>query len=231
MIQRRGPCVQLIMIAVSSFPESAGGASAATLWEEVRPALYIGMMESPARDGRPDFARLIVAAGRKDRDAFATLFQYFAPRIKTMMMRSGLPDQRAEDIAQDTMLAVWHKAHLFDPAGAGPSAWIYTIARNLRIDRLRREQREKRLEGDVAAGSDAEQTLPDSQLVTGQSEEHVRLGLAKLSEEQKTVVTLSFFENKPHSEIAQTLGIPLGTVKSRLRLAIKRLRTLLEEPR
>lgn len=230
MIQRRGLRVQPTMIAVSSFPEIAGGASTATLWGEIRPALYNDMMESSARDRRPDFARLIVAAGRKDRDAFATLFEYFAPRIKTMMMRSGLQDQRAEDLAQDTMLTVWHKAHLFDPAGAGPSAWIYTIARNLRIDRLRREQRAQRVEGEVAPGSDAEQTLPDSQLVTLQAEEHVRLGLAKLSEDQKTVVTLSFFENKPHSEIAQALGIPLGTVKSRLRLAIKRLRTLLEEP-
>jgi RNA polymerase sigma-70 factor (ECF subfamily) len=188
------------------------------------------MMEPPAPDARPNFARLIVAVGRKDRDAFATLFQYFAPRIKTMMMRSGLPDQRAEDLAQDTMFAVWQKAHQFDPAGAGPAAWIYTIARNLRIDRLRREQRAQRIESEVSPGSDVDQPLPDSQLVTAQAEEHVRSGLARLSEEQKAVVTLSFFENKPHPEIAEALGIPIGTVKSRLRLAIKRLRTLLEEP-
>jgi RNA polymerase sigma-70 factor (ECF subfamily) len=218
------------MIVASPFPKTATGAYTAMHWGDVRPVLYNDTMESPVRDRQPDFARLIVAVGRKDRDAFAVLFQHFAPRIKTMMMRSGLSGPRAEDLAQDTMLAVWHKAPLFDPAGAGPSAWIYTISRNLRIDRLRRERRAQTVEAEAVPGSDAEQALPDSHLATLQAEEHLRLGLAKLSEEQKTVVTLSFFESKPHSEIALALGIPLGTVKSRLRLAIKRLRTLLEEP-
>jgi RNA polymerase sigma-70 factor, ECF subfamily len=199
-------------------------------WAALRPVLHRGMPESLVQDRRAEFAHLIVAVGRQDRDAFAVLFGHFAPRVKSMMIRAGLPDQRAEDIAQDTMLAVWHKAHLFDPAGAGPSAWIYTIARNLRVDALRRDQRAQRAEGEAMQQPEDHQPLPDAQLASSQSEEKVRAVLARLSEEQVRVVTLSFFENKPHPEIAQALGIPLGTVKSRLRLAMKRLRTLLEDP-
>jgi RNA polymerase sigma-70 factor (ECF subfamily) len=187
-------------------------------------------MEPSVQDRRTELVCLIVAVGRRDRDAFARLFEHFAPRIKTMMLRAGLPDQPAEDLAQDTMLAVWHKAHLFDPAGAGPSAWIYTIARNLRIDALRRQQRMQSVKDQVMQEPAAEQSLPDAQVASSQAEERVRLALGQLSEEQLKVVTLSFFENKPHPEIAETLGIPLGTVKSRLRLAMTRLRTLLEEP-
>ena len=187
------------------------------------------MSDTQIQDRRVEFARLIVAVGRKDRDAFATLFQYFAPRVKTMMIRAGVPEQRADDLAQDTMLSVWHKSHMFDPSGAGPSAWIYTIARNLRIDSLRREQRAQRVADEAMQQPEIEQPLPDALLAESEVEEKVRAGLATLSEEQMKVVTLSFFENRPHPEIAQVLGIPLGTVKSRLRLAMKRLRSLLEE--
>lgn len=200
-----------------------------TYWGESRLILDRGMPDSSIQEHRAELARLIVAVGRKDREAFASLFEYFAPRVKTMLVRTGLTDQRAEDLAQDTMLAVWSKAHLFDPAGAGPSAWIYTIARNIRIDVLRREQRVQRVEGEAMQQPEVEQTLPDAQLLSSQGEETIRFALAGLSEEQLKVVTFSFFENKPHPEIAQALGIPLGTVKSRLRLAMKRLRTLLEE--
>jgi RNA polymerase sigma-70 factor, ECF subfamily len=189
------------------------------------------MPATDIRDRRGEFARLIVAVGRQDRDAFAALFEYFAPRVKTMMMRSGIPDQRAEDLAQDTMLMVWHKAHLFDPAGGGPSAWIYTIARNLRFDALRREQRAQRAEDQAIQEPDVGPSLPDAQLASSEAEDKVRVCLANLSAEQLEVVRLSFFEDRPHPEMAQALGIPLGTVKSRLRLAMKRLRTLLDEPR
>src|SRR5690349_10777818 len=115
------------MVAVSSFPGAAAvrcGARSAH-WAALRPILHRGMPDTQIQDRRAELALFIVAIGRKDRDAFAALFEYFAPRVKAMMMRAGVPEQRAEDLAQDTMLAVWHKAHLFDPSGAGPSAWIY----------------------------------------------------------------------------------------------------------
>ena len=188
------------------------------------------MADTRMHDRRGEFSNLIVAVGQHDRAAFATLFSYFAPRIKAMMMKTGLPDQRAEDVAQEAMLLVWRKAALFDPAGAGPSAWIYTIARNARIDALRREQRTQRIENEALLEPETFSPSADLLLISSQSEELARASLARLSDDQKTVVTMSFFEDRPHSEIAEVLGIPLGTVKSRLRLAIKRLRSLLEEP-
>ena len=170
-------------------------------------------------------------AKRQDRAAFAALFEFFAPRIKAFMQRSGASEAKAEELAQETMLAVWRKAALFDPASAGAAAWIFTIARNLRIDAHRRERR-----GGVIETSDVEiefqiddSPQPDALLATTQSEERVRSALTKLSNEQMRVVELSFFEEKAHAEIAEILGIPLGTVKSRLRLAMSRLRNLLSE--
>jgi len=170
-------------------------------------------------------------AKRQDRAAFAALFEFFAPRIKAFMQRSGASEAKAEELAQETMLAVWRKAALFDPASAGAAAWIFTIARNLRIDAHRRERR-----GGVIETSDVEiefqiddSPQPDALLATTQSEERVRSALTKLSDDQMRVVELSFFEEKAHAEIAEILGIPLGTVKSRLRLAMSRLRNLLSE--
>ena len=170
-------------------------------------------------------------AQRQDRAAFAALFAYFAPRIKAFMQRSGASEASAEELAQETMLTVWRKATLFDPESAGAAGWIFTIARNLRIDYYRRERR-----GGTIESSDVnmefqidESPLPDSRLASAQDEDRIRSALSKLSEDQMRVVELSFFEEKAHAEIAQILGIPLGTVKSRLRLAITRLRNLLSE--
>jgi RNA polymerase sigma-70 factor, ECF subfamily len=176
------------------------------------------------------WAALIEAvATRGDRAAFAMLFEHFAPRIKTFMRRSGASEQSADEFAQEALLAVWSKARLFDPVSVGASAWIFTIARNLRIDVLRRE---KRTGMDYTVEIDPEFHLdegpqPDARLATSQVESRVRNALTHLSEDQLRVVELSFFDEKAHAEIAQTLQIPLGTVKSRLRLAMNRLRGLL----
>ncbi len=176
------------------------------------------------------WAALIEAvATRQDREAFATLFEHFAPRIKTFMRRSGASEQAADEFAQEALLAVWSKARLFDPKSVGATAWIFTIARNLRIDVLRREKRAGRdhtVEVDPEFHVD-EGPQPDAGLAASQLEYRVRNALALLSEDQQRVVELSFFDEKAHAEIAQALRIPLGTVKSRLRLAMNRLRGLL----
>ena len=176
-------------------------------------------------------ALIEAVAARGDREAFATLFEYFAQRIKTFMRRSGASEQSADELAQEALLAVWSKAKLFNPESVGATAWIFTIARNLRIDALRRE---KRTGMDYTVEIDPEFHVddgppPDATLASSQLESRVRDALAVLSEDQLRVVELSFFEEKAHAEIAQTLRIPLGTVKSRLRLAMNRLRGLLDD--
>jgi RNA polymerase sigma-70 factor (ECF subfamily) len=176
------------------------------------------------------WAALIEAVAlRQDRDAFAALFAHFAPRIKAFMLRSGASAHTADELAQEALLAVWSKATLFDPTSTGAAAWIFTIARNLRIDALRRQKRnptydtaEVDLEFQVDAGPQ-----PDAGLAASQVESRVRSALSVLPEDQLRVIELSFFEEKAHAEIADTLRIPLGTVKSRLRLAMNRLRGLL----
>ena len=184
------------------------------------------------RDDR--WAACIAAiASRQDRSAFAELFSHFAPRVKSNLQRRGASDSQAEEIAQETMLAVWRKAELYDAGAANVATWVFTIARNLRIDAGRRERRGGATRvSDVEAEFEADETpLADAQLAAAQSEARVRAALKSLSGDQLKVISMSFFEDRAHGEIARTLQIPLGTVKSRLRLAMNRLRSLLEEAR
>jgi RNA polymerase sigma-70 factor (ECF subfamily) len=178
------------------------------------------------------WGRLVEAVAiYQDRAAFAALFEFFAPRVKALMIRSGASGVTAEELAQETLLAVWRKARLFDRSRGAASAWIFAIARNLRIDAARRERRGLDA-GDplaqIALRTD-DSTLPDFPLAMKQTEKRIRAALAKLSEGQMRVVELSFYGGKAHAEIAQILCIPTGTVKSRMRLAMNRLRSLLIE--
>ncbi|BCG96742.1 RNA polymerase sigma factor [Mesorhizobium sp. 131-2-1] len=170
-----------------------------------------------------------VAQGR-DRAAFATLFGFYAPRLKAFMMRSGMAASTAEDIAQETMLLVWKKASYFDPARAGVSTWIFTIGRNVRIDRLRRESRPAAVASAFDPSDEPESPVSgEAAVMAAEREERVRSAVALLSPEQADILRLSFFADKPQSEIASQLRIPLGTVKSRVRLALSRLRQILDD--
>ena len=170
-------------------------------------------------------SELIVAiAERKDRDAFAILFNHFAPRVKSYVLRLGAGPEAAEELAQETLLTVWRRAGAYDPVRAAASTWIFTIARNLRIDLARRNRRP--MPTDDPFGDLEGPTAPDAALCELQDSERIAAALASLSPEQSQVVRLAFFSDKPHTEIATDLGIPLGTVKSRLRLAMARLRGL-----
>jgi RNA polymerase sigma-70 factor (ECF subfamily) len=165
-------------------------------------------------------------AERGDRAAFAALFTHYAPRIKAYMLRLGAGNELAEETAQEAMLAVWRKAALFDPARASASAWIFTIARNLRIDALRHARL-------ALAESDPVPEPPpagaDAAIDAARRAKRLRQALATLPAEQAEVIRLSFFDDRPHAEIERALEIPLGTVKSRLRLAMAKLRLLLED--
>lgn len=181
---------------------------------------------SQAPAGR-EFGALIEAiAQRRDRDAFGALFDFYAPRIKTFLMKRGANADVAEDLAQEALLLVWRRASTFDPSKASASTWIFTIARNLRIDQFRREQRMAKNDDVELVDSDGP-PRPDELLTASDSGEHVRDALRQLPPDQLRVVELSFFEGRAHGEIASLLELPLGTVKSRLRLAFGRLRSLL----
>lgn len=182
---------------------------------------------SPTGDDWPALMRRV--ADQRDREAFGRLFSHFAPRVKSYLIRSGSTDGAAEDLAQDALVMVWRKAALFDPAQAAVSTWIFTIARRLRIDAARRHQLDgagdecfefDRLEADqpgVAEHADA----------TRQAR-RVREALERLPPEQAQVLRLSFYDDEPHARIAAELGLPLGTVKSRIRLAVAHLRRMID---
>lgn len=168
-----------------------------------------------------------------DRPAFAALFRHFAPRVKGFLMRSGVQESLAEELAQETLVALWRKAASFDPARARVSTWLYTIARNLRIDHHRRGQggaTEQAEDWDPEQQPADAHLAPDELLYAAERERRVTQALSELSPEQAQVLRLSFFEEIPHGRIAQTLDIPLGTVKSRIRLAVAQLRRHIERP-
>lgn len=190
---------------------------------------------------------LLAIARNRDRQAYQRVFLHFAPRVKSYMMRAGMAPSAAEEIAQDAMLTVWRKAELFDAGRASATTWIFAIARNLRIDAARREGRAHsrndasganlagNLAGNLAANLADSLAVPDpaplsdAVLVRAEAEGLVRSALAALPQDQATIIRLSFFEDQPHARIAHDLHIPLGTVKSRVRLAVARLRKLLED--
>ena len=173
-------------------------------------------------------AWLQAVAQRQDRDAFARLHAHFAPRLAAWLTRSGLSPSQAEDVVQETMVAVWRKAGLYSPALGGPSTWIFVIARNLRTDYQRRKANRE-----LAPLEDWDQiddtATAEELLLTGEREGILRKALSQLSREQAQVLEQAYFADKPQSVIARELGVPLGTVKSRVRLALARLKTLMEE--
>jgi len=162
-------------------------------------------------------------ARNRDSEAFQELFVSFAPRIKAMLMRQGADPETAEEIVQETMLSVWRKAHLFVESKGSFSTWVFTIARNLRIDRLRRNTVWQEF-GAEAEERPSEDDSPYDELQREQQREHVTEALTTLTSDQYEVVKLAYIEGLTHTEISEQLGVPLGTVKSRMRLAYGKIR-------
>lgn len=161
----------------------------------------------------------------QDRAAFAVLFRHFAPRVKGFLMKAGTPAAVAEDCAQDVMATLWQKAHLFDPARASVATWVYTIARNRRIDLARRVRPDPE---ELPWGPEPEPDQ-DEALILQQETERLGAALAALPDKQRELIERAYYGELSHTEIADQTGLPLGTIKSRIRLALDRLRQQMTE--
>ena len=157
----------------------------------------------------------------RDEAAFRALFDHFGPRVKAYLMKSGADATLAEECAQDVMATLWNKAHQFDPSRASVATWVFTIARNRRIDILRKQRRPD--PEDLTWGPEAD---PEPDEVLGLQQETTQLGraMAALPAKQRELIEKAYFGELSHSEIAAETGLPLGTIKSRIRLALDRLR-------
>lgn len=183
-----------------------------------------GKAQPVTQDETPDaqWQRMVEAVKtRKDQRAFAHLFDHFAPRVKGFLMKSGADAALAEECAQDVMATLWHKAHLFDPERASVATWIFTIARNRRIDALRKSRRPE--PEDLTWGPEHEPDQAETIALQQESEQLAR-ALAALPDTQRMLIQRAYFGDLSHSEIAAETGLPLGTIKSRIRLALERLR-------
>lgn len=199
------------------------------------PPRGIMTLEAPGRraaamaDDDADPAALIARiATARDKTAFATLFRQFAPRLKAFLARTGSAPDLAEEIAQETMIAVWWKADSFDRQRAAASTWIFTIARNKRIDLARRAGRARIDPDEYVLMTTEPPDAADRQALDNETGHRVQQVMADLPEDHVTLIRKAFFEDKSHSAIAAELRLPLGTVKSRIRLALRRLRAALD---
>ncbi len=171
---------------------------------------------------------LVLVAQKSDEAAFNDLFAYFAPRIKQFLMREGADAATADDVAQQAMANVWRKAHMFSADKGNASAWIYRIARNLRIDRIRRERVWQPLPEDHTEQASSDPSADDI-VLSSERQKAVQDALQTLPVDQLEVVELSYLSGMSQSEVAHQLNIPVGTVKSRMRLAYAKLLPLLTE--
>jgi RNA polymerase sigma-70 factor (ECF subfamily) len=157
----------------------------------------------------------------RDRAAFAKLFDHFAPRLRGMLMKNGFGAAQADDVIQDVMLSIWRKAHLFNPERANVSGWIFQIARNRQIDVIRKDRRPMPEELAMPESTDI-----DGEQVLGIEQEaaSLRAAIARLNPDQRDLVQKAYLGELSHSEIQAQTGLPLGTIKSRIRLGLERLR-------
>ncbi len=174
-----------------------------------------------------DHSALLHRVGtKKDREAFVTLFNYFAPRVKSYLLKHGASETAAEEVVQNTFVTVWEKAAGYDPKKSAASTWIFTIARNKRIDALRRERFIEVNSDSPELENKAAETAEE--YAGPETVEQLNAAIDRLPEDQAKLIRLAFFEDKSHQDIADETKLPLGTVKSRLRLGMEKLKTALK---
>jgi RNA polymerase sigma factor (sigma-70 family) len=205
-------------------PEKAGAPLAGPLYAVGhRTVLHRKGKSRLAADGEQiDWAALVFRVrDHHDKAAFAALFRHFAPRVKAFLMKSGASEALAEECAQDVMATLWQKAGMFDPARASVATWVFTIARNRRIDALRKARRPEPEE--LTWGPEPEPDQADA-FEAQQDTERLGAALSQLPQKQRELIERAYYGDLTHSEIAAETGLPLGTIKSRIRLALERLR-------
>ena len=199
---------------------------------EIISSLDMSMGSGSSNDNQNNLSewdRLLLRVGSdRDRSAFKKLYEHFAPRLKSFLLRIGSDLSAAEEICQESMIMVWRRAETFNPESAGASTWIFTIARNKRIDKLRKDNRPLPDLNDPSFFQ-----IPvdksDDILQRVEEEKKIKNALKNLPPEQAKLILSAYYEEKSHRKIADETNLPLGTVKSRIRLAINRLKTQLEE--
>ncbi|WP_262696243.1 sigma-70 family RNA polymerase sigma factor [Kordiimonas aquimaris] len=162
-------------------------------------------------------------AKERSKQAFKKLFDHFAPRIKSFILKQKISDEAAEDLTQEVMVTVWHKAHMFDPKKAKLSTWIFRIARNKFIDQVRKQKYVEVNVDDHIQFVEADEKT-DTPVIQGQDKKRITKAMSQLKDNLRTVIELSFYQDMSHSQIAEHLDLPLGTVKSRIRIAFQKLR-------
>lgn len=182
---------------------------------------------SRSRDQLADWIRLVGA--RQDKGAFRALFDYFAPRIRAYYAKRGLASSHADDLTQEVMVSLWRRAASYDSAKASPSTWMYTIARNQQIDDYRKTARAQQLDEKDPHFHLNDAPTQDSLVERAEDAQTVSLALSNLPDDQRYVLNLAFQEGLSHREIAERLNLPLGTVKSRIRLAMDKMRVTIGE--
>ena len=166
-------------------------------------------------------------AENQSKDAFKIIFKYFAPRLKSYLIKLGAIDIQAEEVIQEVMIAVWTKSASYDKTKSSVGTWIYTIARNKRIDKIRKEKRHYLSESDEGLEIPVESTQ-EKEIFSSEISVKLKNYIDNLPKEQGKLLKLSYFYDKTHADIAEELNIPLGTVKSRIRLALTKMRHLVE---
>jgi RNA polymerase sigma factor (sigma-70 family) len=219
----------MFMLTETPHPDDSGATGPAAAYTQMWAGALM-LNEDAVKVAKPRDTQWVdhVIRIHQDRDqrAFAELFGYFAPRIKAFLMKSGASETLAEECTQEVMATLWQKSHLFDPTRASVATWIFTIARNRKIDALRKQRRPE--PEDLTWGPEPE---PDQAEVLGQRQESKKLAEAvrSLPDKQRELVEQAYFGDHSHTEIASQTGLPLGTIKSRIRLALERLRHEMSE--
>lgn len=211
-----------MLLANDPAPETVAAASLTPTGPKPERAQLRGKTVTARETTDLRWATLVAAiAQNQDREAFAELFRHFAPRVKAFLMKSGADESLAEECMQDVMVTLWRKAHMYDPSRASAATWIFTIARNRKIDLLRRYSRPE--PEDLPWGPEQ---APDQADVIALQQDSGRLAqaIAKLPAKQRELIQHAYFGELSHSDIAAETGLPLGTIKSRIRLALERLR-------